>query len=325
MDSRKAIVLAILLIAGLWWLYPSRQLGEDTRDDVVEITFMGPGGPLAGAIEDVIRAFEVQSEKDHAADPSKPIYRVVSGQNAAKNQVADPTRFLVSVAGNSPPDVIEFDRYAVAEWAARGGFLPLDDFIAADQKANRPDAVKKEAYFPAAWEEAKYDGKVYGVPMSIDNRALVYNGDALRRAGLVDATDKPQPPRTWSELRSAMRKMTIIERRSDGKQLTLEELFNTLPPEAERKLDTKQYKIVIAGFIPMYGDSWLSMYSWMNGGSFMSEDGRTVTMNNPRTVESLAFMKSLYDEIGGYQEAKAFESGFQTSSNLTHSSAVRSR
>ena len=58
-----------------------------------------------GAMDDAIREFE----KLH------PQYRVVSGQNASRNQTEDPTRFLVSVAGGMPPDVIYFDRYAVSD------------------------------------------------------------------------------------------------------------------------------------------------------------------------------------------------------------------
>lgn len=312
MDSRRAVVIAVLLLVALWWLYPPRQLGAAPRSDVIEITYMGPAGPLAGPMSDVIRAFETQSEKDHEADPSKPIYRVISGQNAAPNQVSDPTRFLVSVAGNAPPDVIEFDRYAVAEWAARGGFVPLDSYIAADVAAKHPLAIDPEAYFPAAWNEAKYGDKVFGIPFGIDDRALVYNRDLLRRAGLVDAAGNPLPPRNWSELRSAMRKMTKIQRRTDGQQITLEQLFDSLPPEAPRRLDLKQYSLIDVGFIPMYGDSWLYMWGWMNGGEFMSPDGTKVTLNDPKIVEALAFMKSLYDELGGYSEVKAFEQGFQT-------------
>ena len=129
---------AIIAVAGitllLWSLHPSRQLGATAHEEgVVEIVYMGPGGPISGAMEDVIREFERLSREAHRKDPSKPIYRVVSGQNAARDQVSDPTRFLLSMAGDMPPDVIWFDRYAVAEWAGRGGFAPLDDFIAKDK------------------------------------------------------------------------------------------------------------------------------------------------------------------------------------------------
>ena len=88
---------------------------------------MGPGGPIAGAMADAVRSSNGPAIRRTRPDPSKPVYRVISGQNAARDQVADPTRFLVAVAGGTPPDVIYFDRYAVAEWAARGAFMPLDE------------------------------------------------------------------------------------------------------------------------------------------------------------------------------------------------------
>jgi ABC-type sugar transport system permease subunit/ABC-type glycerol-3-phosphate transport system substrate-binding protein len=315
LESRKALVIALLVLVALWWLHPPRQLSQPLEANVVEITFMGPGGPLAGAMADVIRAFEIQSEQAHAADPTKPVYRVVSGQNAARNQVADPTRFLVSVAGGSPPDVIEFDRYAVAEWAARGGFTPLDPYIARDLKANRPDTPRPDEYFTAAWDEAMYAGKVYGIPKGIDNRALVYNADLLERIGRVDAQGNALPPRTWDELREVMRKLTVIERRRDGRQMTLEQLWAELPsaPDASRVLDTTQYRLLTVGFIPMYGDSWLYMYGWMNGGEFMSADGTRVTLNDPKIVEALEFMKSLYDELGGFEQVQVFQTTFAQS------------
>ena len=195
MSTRKAVIVAVCLLIVLWWLMPPRQLGDapTAKDGVVEIAFMGPGGPLAGAMADVIRAFEVESEKAHAADPTKPIYRVVSGQDASRDQTSDPTRFLVSVAGDCSPYVIKFDLYATAEWAARGGFEPLDDFLARDQAAGR-ETPSREKFFKAPWDEATYAGKQYGIPISVDSRVLMYNRDAFRRAGLVDANGEPTPP-----------------------------------------------------------------------------------------------------------------------------------
>jgi ABC-type sugar transport system permease subunit/ABC-type glycerol-3-phosphate transport system substrate-binding protein len=312
LDSRKAIVVGVLLFIVLWWLMPPRQLGNApaAKEGVVEIAFMGPGGPLAGAMADVIRAFETQSERDHAADPSKPIYRVVSGQDASRDQTSDPTRFLVSVAGNSSPDVIKFDRYAVAEWAARGGFEPLDDYLARD-KAAGIDTPERSKFFTAPWDEGMYGGKQYGIPISVDDRILMFNRDAFKRAGLVDAKGEPVPPRTWEQTREYLRKLTLIEDRKTGQQLTLAQYFDSLPPDAPRKLNNDTHKLVTVGFIPMYGNSWLYIYGWMNGGEFMSKDGKTVTLNDPKIVGALTWIKSIYDELGGYQQVKSFEAGFQ--------------
>ena len=55
MDSKKAIIAGILILLTLWLLYPSRQISKSADPNVVEIVYMGPGGPLSGAEADVIR------------------------------------------------------------------------------------------------------------------------------------------------------------------------------------------------------------------------------------------------------------------------------
>jgi hypothetical protein len=107
-------------------LAPQRSI--EVEDGAVEIRYMGRSGPIQGAMEDAIREFERLSRERHAVDPANyPIYRVISGQDASRGQTEDPTRFLVSLAGGTPPDVIDFDRFAISEWASRGAFTPLDD------------------------------------------------------------------------------------------------------------------------------------------------------------------------------------------------------
>jgi ABC-type sugar transport system permease subunit/ABC-type glycerol-3-phosphate transport system substrate-binding protein len=281
---RLPIILA-LGVGLLWVLHPRRELRTDTPSKaVVEIVYMGPGGPISGAMADAVREFERRSEEAHERDPSKPVYRVVSGQNAARNQVADPTRFLISVAGGTPPDVIWFDRYAIAEWAARGAFAPLNEFIDRDVAAQRPETPSPERFFASCWGEAKYQDGVYGIPTSVDDRALIYNRDLLKQAGLVDADGEAKPPRTWEELAEYAVKLSAFD--------------------AEGNLTR-------VGFAPQFGNSWLYMYGWMNGGAFMSKDGKTCTINDPRIVEALQYMTDVYDSVGGYAKVAAFQAGFQ--------------
>src|SRR5207245_2123799 len=73
--------------------------------------------------------------------------------------------------------------------------------------------------------------------------------------------------------------------------------------------------IKIAGFMPNYGNSWLYLYTFQLNGNFMSQDGRTCTLDSPQSEEALEFMKKGYDQIGGYGAAKNFESGFQSQQN----------
>ena len=165
--------LSALLLTALWLLAP--RANQDTAGEgVIELTFMGTTGPVSGALDDAIRQFEEDSRRAHAADPTKPVYRVVSGQNASRNQTDDPTRFLLSVAGGVPPDVIYFDRFAIAEWSARGAFSNLAPFLEKDLANGVKGAIRSEDFYRACWSEVvspdPLTGKpgVFGIPDRVD-------------------------------------------------------------------------------------------------------------------------------------------------------------
>lgn len=191
----------------------------------------------------------------------------------------NPQKLMTAIVGNVPPDVIHQDRFTIGDWASRDAFQPLDSFIARDK--NDPYAVQPDNFYKACWEEATYQDKVYAVPSGTDNRNLYYNRALFREAGL----DPDRPPRTWEELKEYAKKLTKLA--PDGS-------FQRI------------------GFIPNYGNSWLYMYSWQNGGEFMSPDGRTCTLNNPYSVAALQFMVDIYDMLGGVTKIDSFASGFQT-------------
>ncbi|MGD0093562.1 MAG: extracellular solute-binding protein, partial [Planctomycetota bacterium] len=216
-----------------------------------------------------------------------PHVKVVIGQSAARNIVDDPQRVLCAIVGGDPPDIIFFDRYAVGEWAARGAFMPLDDFVAEDKLAGDPDAIKEENYYKPCWEEACYQGKLYGIPIGTDDRALYYNKDVLIKKGLTNEKGEAQPPRSWAELRRYATVLSVFE--GEGPQ---------------RKLKR-------AGFVPNYGNSWLYLYGWQNGARYMSADGKTCLLNERAVVGALEFMKGMYDDLGGAAEVNAFQSSFQ--------------
>ncbi|MDR3692000.1 MAG: extracellular solute-binding protein [Fimbriimonas sp.] len=207
----------------------------------------------------------------------------------------NPQKLMTSIVGNVAPDVISQDRFSISDWASRGAFQPLDDWINRD-KGKDPLCPRKEQYYPAVWTEASYDGKVYGIPTGADDRILYYNKSIfrekaadLRAAGL----DPERAPRTWSELLKY------------GKVLT------------EVNKQTGQFKRV--GFLPNFGNSWLYMYAFQNNASFMGDrdgiHGRICTMDTPEAEQALQFIVDGYDQIGGYEKAKEFESGFLSNEN----------
>ncbi len=281
---------AAVALTLLWLLSPSRAVTA-SGPGVVEISYMGPGGPVSGALDDAVRAFEEESRRAHDADPSRPVYRVVSGQNASRGMTSDPTRFLLSVAGGMPPDVIYFDRFAVAEWSARGAFRDLNPLIARDQAAGHPDAIHREDYYAPTWDEVVFTHPatgatgLYGIPDAFESRALIYNKDWLQRAGYVDERGEARPPRTWEELSDMAGALT--ERDEAGRIRRL-------------------------GFAPLSGAALLYQYGWQNGGELLSPDGRTVTLNHPRFVEALEWTNSVYARIGGVENVLAFDSTAQS-------------
>ncbi|MBI5831609.1 MAG: extracellular solute-binding protein [Armatimonadetes bacterium] len=189
----------------------------------------------------------------------------------------NPQKLMTSIVGGVPPDVINQDRFTIGDWASRDAFRPLDDFLAKEQ--GQPDGITEADFYPAAWREACYQGKVYAVPTGIDDRMLFYNRALFREVGL----DPDRPPRTWDELRDYAKRLTKL-----GTDNTYQRI----------------------GFIPNFGNSWLYLYSWQNGGEFMSEDGRKCTLDNPHTVGALTFMKDIYEALGGYDKVNIFQSGF---------------
>lgn len=237
---------------------------------------------------EVIQDFETL----HNGSDGKPTIKVIMGQSASVNRTDDPQRILCGIAGGDPPDVVYYDRFAVGEWAAKGALMSLEEFYERDLR-ERPDdplTLKQEQFYTPCWEEATCNGKLYAVPTDTDNRAMYYNLDLFEKhagemiaAGCVDPNDptKVGPPRTWDQLKKACRILTE---------------------------DDEKGQLARVGFIPTYGNSWLYLYGWLNGGKFMSDDGRTCTLNSPEIVEALAYVTDVYDVMGGAQAVTAFQS-----------------
>jgi len=230
-------------------------------------------------------------ESKHDGSDGKPRIKIIMGQSASFDRTGDPQRLVCGIAGGDPPDVVNFDRFAVGEWASRGAFVSLQSYYDRDMAAHPDDplTVNKDHYYVPCWEEANYKGELFAVPDDTDNRALYYNLDVLEKyadklipAGCVDPKDptKVGPPRTWDQLKKAIQILTQYD--------------------ANGKLER-------AGFIPNYGNSWLYIYGWLNGGEFMSPDGLTCTLNSPEVVGAIAYMTELYDMMGGAEAVTAFQ------------------
>jgi multiple sugar transport system substrate-binding protein len=106
-----------------------------------------------------------------------------------------------------------------------------------------------------------YDGKLYGMPDLSSARALFYNKTLFQQAGVA------APPKTWAEFEDAARKVTALGKGNVGYAMPLG------PEEAQAEF---------------------SIWTFNNGGAWKTGD--TWTINSPKNVDTLTFLKKLADE-----------------------------
>ncbi|MFF3331242.1 extracellular solute-binding protein [Streptomyces sp. NPDC002888] len=97
-------------------------------------------------------------------------------------------KFDTAAGSKGAPDVLRSEVGWTPAFAKKGFFAPLDG----------TEALKDQGKFqPSLIEQAKYEGKTYGVPFTTDTLALVYNKQLFEKAGIKEA------PKTWDDLKKA--------------------------------------------------------------------------------------------------------------------------
>ncbi|MDX3313673.1 extracellular solute-binding protein [Streptomyces sp. ME08-AFT2] len=97
-------------------------------------------------------------------------------------------KFDTAAGASGAPDILRSEVGWTPAFAKKGYFLPLDG----------TDALKDQSKFKSnLLEQAKYEGKTYGVPLVTDTLALVYNKELFAKAGITAA------PKSWDELKTA--------------------------------------------------------------------------------------------------------------------------
>ncbi len=180
-------------------------------------------------------------------------------------------KLVAAAAAGRLPDVMQMGGTYLGEFADMGVLEPVDT-----------RTVKEDDFFPAAWQQASYDGETYGVPWYVDTRVLFYRTDLARKAGLTE------PPATMDDLLKAAQAHQDKARTTWGL---------SVQPGG---LDTVQ------SFYPF-------LYS--AGGEIIDEDGKAA-VNSPEAVKALEtygefFAKGLSEKAvrPGYDVTKDFNTG----------------
>ncbi|MFE0728989.1 extracellular solute-binding protein [Streptomyces antibioticus] len=151
--------------------------GSDKSDGPVTITWWDTSNATneAPTYQALVKEFE-------AANKDVKVKYVNVPFDQAQN------KFDTAAGASGAPDILRSEVGWTPAFAKKGYFLPLDGTEAlADQDKFKSNLI----------EQAKYEGKTYGVPIVTDTLALVYNKALFEKAGIAEA------PKTWEDLKSA--------------------------------------------------------------------------------------------------------------------------
>ncbi len=243
----KRVLGAIAVAAATALLAAGCSAASDSSDGRKEVTMWGSWSG------DQVKQIEVMTDAFNASQ-KKYTVKYVPQQDTEK-------KLLTAIAGGKVPDVVLWDRFQTGLYAPKGALQSIDDRVKADK-------IDLKQFYPQATGEMKYDGKLYGLPLLVDNRSLVYNETLFQEAGLT-------PPTTWDELKADAEKLTV----------------------------TSGGKLQRSGF--MLSDPGLfSMWLHQAGGEMLSKDGKKTAFNSAQGLEVLDYWKSLLD-AGVYQNGFA--------------------
>ncbi len=160
----------------------SNDTGKTGDGQVTEVTMWGSwGGDQVGQLEAQLKAYNESQDKIHVT------YTV---QDSLEEKL------LTAIVSNQAPDVVLWDRFNTGVYAPKGALAPLDDLVA-------KDSLDLSQFYAPAVDELTYDGKLYGIPLTVDARILFYNKGMFAEAG-VD----PASITDWESLRQAAIKLT---------------------------------------------------------------------------------------------------------------------
>src|SRR5262245_27993172 len=172
----------------------SRAADEPKAEPVVIRFWYGLGGALGEAVVS-------QVEKFNATHPK--IRVEVSIHQGYGGTLAD---FRAARTAGDPPEIAVLEIHAVAMVASNGGIASFDDLVRSDDQFAPDDLIG------ATLLNLRWNDQLYALPLNRSTPILYCNKQRFKAAGL----DPNQPPRTWTELREAARKLTTDPERSYG-------------------------------------------------------------------------------------------------------------
>lgn len=229
-------------------------------------------GPLAKEMNRLVGEFN----KTHADIKVTPVYTGSYDETSIKARAA--------AKAGKPPAVVLMSANFVVEYKVAGEIEALDGFATAAGKT--PDAFMDQFWAPLH-ANARFDGKIWGVPFHNSTPLVYYNVNHFKEAGLnPDAF-----PKTWAEFVDAAKKLT----KRDGDTV-------------------KRYGFMMPQGYDYLG--WLTeAFNMSNGGKYFNEEyPGEVYYNTPTMLGTVTFINDLIRKHkvmpDSVQDAKAVSTAF---------------
>ena len=176
-------------------------------------------------------------------------------------------KIVTANASDSMPDIVVKDRFSTTSWASREVWRPIDDLV-------QRDGFDTGRFVESALTEATYDGKLHGIPSSMDVQMLYVNLDALAEAQIDPNT---LDTGNWDQLLDAGTK--LLKKSGD--------------------------RVDRWGFDPKIQDGFIYLWAGANGADLINDDGTEVTFDDPKAVEALDWGTRVFDAQGGFPTYEA--------------------
>lgn len=193
--------------------------------------------------EEVISAFE---EKNPNINVNLYIFEWTDGQAKIQEMIDQ---------GN-PPTLARVATRWVPQYMAAGLVEPVDEYLTDEFRAQ---------FLPLFINEgAQYEGRTFGLPITVATRALYYNKTLFEKAGISS------PPSNWEELREASKAVHALEP------------------------DTYGFGLLGGNHIEV--GSYYYYFLWGNGGDILTGDGTRPAFNGPEGLEALTYLTQMVEE-----------------------------
>ncbi|MFI6448704.1 extracellular solute-binding protein [Kitasatospora sp. NPDC050543] len=236
-----ASALVVALAASMAACGSSGSSSDGKADGPVSITYWDTSNATNEApnYQELVKKFEAANPNIKVAFESVPF-------DQAQNKLQ------TAMGAKGAPDAFRSEVGWTAAFAKAGFLEPLD---------GTPAAADAAAFQPSLMQQAKYQGKTYGIPLVTDTLGLLYNKALFAKAGITAA------PKTWDELKT----------------------------DAAALKD----KAGVDGFWMRAGDGYYAMpFLFGEGTDTVDAAGKKITVTSPEALKAIDTYKSMFTAPG---------------------------